>query len=337
MKIEYIDKLIEPIDEFISRETELLPSSTDIGFSPVKLDANNFFEMSMFSSGKGMVAIDGGNANIIKASNISVDFFRVVAVFYKDNKRVNAIKKEFFCIITANADEKIYDIQYIGDGILDLTKVNSRINTLDEENYELDIESIPGIIRRFAELELAKRIIEDGFDLVIDGSIKVKTEEELSRIKELIDFGDRKKAVVGFLSKTCRLLAGKTGSLNAALNELGPKSSWYYYPVFKIQNKNYLGEMYFVKLDSKSKYCFRLEIGNKTDPSDYILNLSKNSSDPIFYGYPYCLIDADKFARVTNKEKDYLKALAVTKIKNKKKFQYLISNLDAHDILDNIN
>ena len=47
-----------------------------------------------------------------------------------------------------------------------------------------------------------------------------------------------------------------------------------------------------------------LDITNQLD-EDYILSLVDNSKDPVFYGYPYLLIEADKLARVTNKEKEY--------------------------------
>jgi hypothetical protein len=68
----------------------------------------------------------------------------------------------------------------------------------------------------------------------------------------------------------------------------------------------------------------------------YIFSLASNSNDPVFYGYPYSLIEADKEARVSNKEKEYFKTIFLSKSKKKDRLKYLLSNLDSHDILDRI-
>lgn len=341
MKIDIINEVVKPVEKFIAEETEMLPFAMEKGFTPIKINEKNFHELGLFSDSKTLVGVDGGNTNILSAPNFSVDFIRVVGVFYKENKRINIIKKEFFCFIKAeNRNEKIiYSVDIIGDTFFDVPIIDSEISTLDGEKYNLEISSVAGMVRRFAELELAKDIINNSnkeISLVIDGSLKVKTKEELSLIKDLVLRAKEKNIPVGFLSKTCRLLTKNASSLNSALNELGPKSSWYYYPVFRINNEDYLGEMYFVKLNSKSKYVFKLEIDKQTGAENYILSLALNSNDPVFYGYPYCLIEADKIARVSNKEKEYLTTIFLSKIKNKEKLNYLLSNLDAHDILDNI-
>lgn len=341
MKIDIINEVVKPVEKFIAEETEMLPFAMEKGFTPIKINEKNFHELGLFSDSKTLVGVDGGNTNILSAPNFSVDFIRVVGVFYKENKRINIIKKEFFCFIKAeNRNEKIiYSVDIIGDTFFDVPIIDSEISTLDGEKYNLEISSVAGMVRRFAELELAKDIINNSnkeISLVIDGSLKVKTKEELSLIKDLVLRAKEKNIPVGFLSKTCRLLTKNASSLNSVLNELGPKSSWYYYPVFRINNEDYLGEMYFVKLNSKSKYVFKLEIDKQTGAENYILSLALNSNDPVFYGYPYCLIEADKIARVSNKEKEYLTTIFLSKIKNKEKLNYLLSNLDAHDILDNI-
>lgn len=341
MKIDIINEVVKPVEKFIAEETEMLPFAMEKGFTPIKINEKNFHELGLFSDSKTLVGVDGGNTNILSAPNFSVDFIRVVGVFYKENKRINIIKKEFFCFIKAeNRNEKIiYSVDIIGDTFFDVPIIDSEISTLDGEKYNLEISSVAGMVRRFAELELAKDIINNSnkeISLVIDGSLKVKTKEELSLIKDLVLRAKEKNIPVGFLSKTCRLLTKNASSLNSALNELGHKSSWYYYPVFRINNEDYLGEMYFVKLNSKSKYVFKLEIDKQTGAENYILSLALNSNDPVFYGYPYCLIEADKIARVSNKEKEYLTTIFLSKIKNKEKLNYLLSNLDAHDILDNI-
>ncbi len=59
--------------------------------------------------------------------------------------------------------------------------------------------------------------------------------------------------------------------------------------------------------------------------------LAENSQDPVFLGYPYGLVDADKNARVSNAEKGFLRTVFSSKIDLEK-----YNQLDAHDVLDKI-
>ena len=62
-----------------------------------------------------------------------------------------------------------------------------------------------------------------------------------------------------------------------------------------------------------------------------------NAKDPVFLGYPYGLIEADKFARCQENEKDYLKTRFIQKTtKDYKKIKQILNTNKAHDLLDNI-
>ena len=330
MNMEFIDRVVKPLDEFIDRKMEMLPFALDNGFIPIKIDEGNFHELGLFSNNAVLVGVDGGNAEILNAPSFSLNFIRVVGVFYNENKRIDILKKEFFCFVKAeNKDDKIsYSVEIFGDNIFDKElNFSSEIKTLRGEKYRIEIESVGSMVRRYAELKLAESIVnncQENTSIVVDGSISANSEEELSLIKNLAFSAISNKVKLGFLSKTCRLLTKNAYSLNSVLNEAGPKSSWFYYPVFEINNKDYLGEMYFVKLNSKANHVFRLEIGGKDkgNVEEYILSLALNSNDPIFYGYPYCLIEADKMARVSNNEKEYLRTIFLSKIRNKDKLRY---------------
>ena len=57
-----------------------------------------------------------------------------------------------------------------------------------------------------------------------------------------------------------------------------------------------------------------------------------NALDPAFLGYPYGLVEADKFAQVTRHETAQLRARFA--VQSKELFKGVESALDAHDILD---
>jgi len=326
MRKELIDKAIKSINQFINRETDMLPSVAEEGFSPIKTNKENFHELAIFPNINTITAIDGGNGNILIAPNFSVDFVRIVAVSYFNNKKINTIIKEAILFIRANEDG--FSVESFGDNIVRINELPNRIDTLDNEKYNLEITSVAGIIRRLAELNMASKIIEGA--VLVDGSIKAKIGQELNLIKRLKD------KQIGFLSKTSKILTKNASSLNFILNELGPKSSWYYNPVFEIKNPNYLGELSFVKLHDKSKYVFKLETMKGIHLKEFVELIKTNSNDSVFLGYPYPLIEADNLARVKNEEREYMKSILLSKLENNERLQFLLTSVDAHDILDNI-
>jgi len=98
--------------------------------------------------------------------------------------------------------------------------------------------------------------------------------------------------------------------------------------------------MSFVKLHEKSKYIFRFEIykEQKQHINNVINLISNNCKDAVFIGYPYGLIEADRTARVSNQEKDMMLTIFSAKFgKDWEKIKESLSNIDAHEILDNIN
>ena len=65
--------------------------------------------------------------------------------------------------------------------------------------------------------------------------------------------------------------------------------------------------IFLSKFHQRSEYIFRFEIFNeqKEKTKQVISELSRNSIDPLFLGYPYGLVIADEMARVSNNEAEY--------------------------------
>jgi hypothetical protein len=203
--------------------------------------------------------------------------------------------------------------------------------------HQTRISKIGSIVRRFSELKIAETILnelEKDDIVILDGFLQSSVTNEATYMENLYKKAEEKGIIVSGLSKTTTLLTTNGNSVLNTLNKIAPKSSWYYHPVAEINNKDHKAEIFFIKLHEKSKYIFRFELYKNQKPNiSSILNLlTTNSKDPVFLGYPYGLIEADKFARVSNQEKAYIQTILKTKIKEWDK----INNLDAHDILDNI-
>jgi len=58
MKIDLIDEVAKPLNEFISKETEML-IFPEHGL-PMKIDTKHFRELGMFADEKPLIAEDGG-------------------------------------------------------------------------------------------------------------------------------------------------------------------------------------------------------------------------------------------------------------------------------------
>ncbi len=288
----------------------------------VQINKDNFQDIKEKKSNKTLAFIDGGNLEIIKSPSFSLFFNRIYYTVYQNNKRINKRTFEFYTLITTlNKDKLYYKTEYFftkNKFPIKNYEFDSFDNTLTIGNTRASISIIGNVIRRFAELITAKDIKADY--IILDGSLEPKYTYENDLIKHL------PKKVCG-LSKTSAVLTKQGNSITAHLSKLTSKKTWFH---------NVNSRLYFLKLHDKSKHVFRFE-SNLESINEIVSLLKKNSRDPIFLGYPYGLIEADKFARVTKKEKEILQLQLMTKFKkNLTKIEPYLSALDAHDILDNI-
>jgi len=291
----------------------------------VEIKKDNFHDIIEKNTEKTIAFIDGGNLEIIKSPSLSLFFNRIYYTIYKSNKRIKNKVIEFYTLITAvNKEDMIfYKTEYL------FTKNNLEIKeylfdsfdkSLTTGNRRAPISLIGNIIRRFAELILAKEIPADF--VVIDGSLKPKYVYEKEIIETL-----KNKSMYG-LSKTTNLLTKNGNSVGAYLINSTEQKTWYY----KVDTL-----LFFLKLHPKTNYVFKFETFNENNFGEVLTLLKKNSKDAIFLGYPYGLIEADKFARVSLKEQEMLRLQLQMKLKKDyEKILPLLNSLNAHDILDNI-
>jgi len=345
MNIGIIEKIIKELTEKIKvgedQKIELANSTT------IPLDEKNFHEIKDTGSDREIAFIDGGNAEIVAAPNFSVHFIRVYYTVYKNNKRVKNKKFEFYTFSYSYKKEgkiryktEIFPINFeLNKEDLDF---DSEDKTLATRFHAFPISRIGEIARRFAELRVASELINElneGDVILLDGNLQGYITNENEYLENLYEKGAHKNVLITAVSKTTRLFTNTGNSINAALEEISPNYEWHYHPIAKLENNNYKADISFVKLNINSKYIFKFEVYNRQKFNDELLSILKqNSKDPVFSGYPYGLIEADRFARVSSKEKEYLQTLFIAKAKRAwSKISRCLSATDAHDILDKIN
>ena len=343
MHDEIIRKLLECIDEN-SILKEAYPKFSGEGYRTHKIDAKNFHDIKKLNSDKKIAFVDGGNAEIINSANFSLNLIRICYVIFQGNRKIRTKKFEFLAFIQAvNENNEIFFkttfFNIEGSFGMEEISFSSFDHTLMLGVNRAEISSVANVIRRFAELKLAKFVVDERSSnaVVLDGNLQCALTNENKYLNELYESCDKNNVILSALSKTSSVFTTSGNLLSVVLNSIGNLSPWFYHPIAEISNSNHKAEMFFVKFHSKSKHVFRFEIFNaqKLAAENIINELSDNCIDPIFIGYPYGLVEADRIARISNQEKESLKTMFLVKLRNKNIEKYL-SSVNAHEILDKI-
>lgn len=340
---EVAKKILESIDENLLI-TEMYPKFSGEGYRAHKIDIKNFHEIKKADAGRKIAFIDGGHAEIIGSANFSLNLIRVCYSIYQNNKKIITKKFDIFAFIRAvNENGEIcYKSSFFTSNSavkLDEIMFSSFDHTLMQGVNRAEIGNAANAIRRFMELRLAKSVSDSKICdiIVLDGNLQSTLTNENKYLNELYESCSLNNTILSALSKTNSLFTDNGNLLSAVLSNIAKLPLWFYYPIAEINNHNHKAEMFLVKLHSSSKYVFRFEIFNvqRMAAENVINELSSNCRDPIFIGYPYGLVEADRIARVSNQEKEMLKTTILVKLRNKNVEKYL-NAANAHQILDKI-
>lgn len=297
-----------------------------------RFDPGLFRGIPLLGSDSRVLFVDGGQAEIFRSVSFSLQFFRVVGVVFKNNQRLDFVKNEFFCLITSKKhDDKIlFNTEFFP--LHGLTIDSLSFDSFDPElrtGFErFDISRVGDFVRRLAELRLAAdyvgRLQRDDV-VVFDGCLRPVFQLEMDFLDSLFLKADAAGVFVCSLVKSSRLFVDGR-SLLSCLADVDVSAPWF----FRFDDR------FVVRLNKYSKHLFEFNI-HAGDPVLPLSLLVKNSSDPVFFGYPYGLILADRFARVSNLEKQQL----FTKFQLKagedwSKIRDSLNILSSHEILDNI-
>lgn len=327
----------ELIDEIKSsfrniKTSEKTPVFAKKGFEPIKLSVNNFHDLkAKATEGAKICFIDGGNAELVAASNLSVHVIRTAAIIYKDKKKTFMERKEFYVLITFRNEE--FHAKLISQNKEFV--FNMKDEALKNGRSFAGVSRIGDFIRRLAELEMASSMIDKSNIIVLDGSLEEKFSHERNALSKLYKKADEKKVMVASVTKTNSLVTKSGHSVSHEIYNM-KGGSWYYHPVAMIYSEDFMADMCFAKLHKRSRHAFRIDL-HKGSFLDVCSALAHNSSDPVFPGYPYGLIEADRVARISNREKDYfITKLMVELGEDWKLISELQTTKNAHQVLDSI-
>jgi len=348
------NQLIEGVLSSVNNQLYLKADSfirlNEEGLSNIKLSKDNFQtiknENSKNTSINGVLPIsslkiafiDGGNTQIIDAPGLVVSFIRVYHTIYKNNERIDCKKKEFFVVITAyeENDNLIHKAElFSNEGEEKQVMLFNEDDIFKNSKKDFN-KGIACHVTNILELKEAMHLIKQDKDCVIvrDGTLQPATIHEKVLFNNIFDDGK----ICG-VAKTTNLLTDKGNTASRALinleKENNIESPWFYH----VEGENLACKFNigFVKLHEKSNYVFRFEALKGFDIDPILSLLVENSKDPAFLGYPYGLVEADRFARATNNEQEYYKMIFMSKLGGKFNDVLNFENAsNAHDILDNM-
>ncbi|MBW2965378.1 hypothetical protein KY363_08020 [Candidatus Woesearchaeota archaeon] len=355
------ERIAERILEEIGETGSTLPDGDESlcfyenGYTPVRFSGKNFRSISLTREesdhSRDVIFIDGGNAEIFCSPSVCVHFVRVFHTVYRDNKRVSCGADEFYITAKAFREEEHGSLLYRAKLMKSRSSVLTDsffsediiLHSLDrglmDGNARADLSKVPGMTRRMAELSVALLLTKDvnaGTILVIDGDLRAKVADEAKLINALGVVSRENQVMVCGISKTSRLLTSKGRSVIDLLNSSAPAAPWLYHPAAVSADADV--KVSFVKFHRDSQYVFKFEsFSTGSDPMPALTLLASNSTDPVFIGYPYGLVEADRFARVSNRDAEILRTTFMARAgKGWEQIEAAGRALDAHSVLDSI-
>jgi hypothetical protein len=369
-----VEKRMLPMDYVVKRIGERLgnipigqPEFADSRYTPHDFDINYFHPIVDAELNSALSFIDGGNIPIINSHNFSVQLVRIYFNIFRGKKRIEPRKipprLEFYvaCCATERSGRIFYEAELVpikeewsrfSPNKADLC-FDSFDKTLRTAKRRVPIDRIAEAARVFMEWQYAASVIEEELEagdiIVHDGSLQTSITNERKYHSKAAEKAMEKDVKLLSLSKTSTLFTSTGYSLFAAISELSEssslaKSSWFYHPIVDINQPDHRAEMYAVKLHPSSEYVFRLEFLKpqaekmSLDAKGNIISLmAQNSADASFPGYPYGLLDADRFARVSFNEKECQKIqflLCANKARILNRLMKCVKSVDAHDALN---
>lgn len=282
--------------------------------------------------------VDGGNACIVRTPAAELHNIRT-AVVVVSGKKITAVKqKEGYVLARVQvAEGKLKCIAEIFDSNLDYNG-NLEIEAYAAGNgQETPLGKAAETVRKLSELAAARKAAgmlrgENKF-VILDGALETFSSEEKKEMEALRAEAAVRNVKLGAVAKTCSLLTDKGESLIDEIAKIAQGTGCI--QIAEGRSESHHALISVAKLNDSSSHLFRVETADSL--KEIVSALALQSNDLAFPGYPYGLVMADKFARVSEAETELLKAKTrATATSETRQMLTAEKALDAHSILDNM-
>lgn len=361
-------KAAEILDRDISEAETGEPRFGDARYAPVPFDPAHFRKIGDYAPEGALGFVDGGNLELLRAPDFSVQLVRVCFVVFRKGKRARpkSVPQRIEFLSVARTFARDGEI-FFGAELLpaanalepylprnEMLVLSSRDEQLASGSFRADISVVGACARRFSEWlvleQVVKKELEPGDVAVRDGTLQTALRNESASASGAFQAALDRRVTMTALAKTSTLFTSSGVSVLAAVGKLARDNAitdrWYYHPLVVNEHPEHRAELFACRLHPASKHVFRYEILREqaramgADLLGRVFSeLAANSSDLSFPGYPYGLVEADGLARVRRSEKETLRALIASALAEKGSWERVRGHLsasDAHDVLDRI-
>ncbi len=304
----FMERLLKKLGGFLkekdfSSEKAVLKSVSGRAVSE-EIRLENYEFISKSNSYQKLFFVDGGSTPLLSSASFALGMFRACIIKSEKSEFSVHCLEDLFC---AAIPEK-------GFFVLSASPNNSFLESIKIKPRNTDDALDPGIpwracsaARRLLELSSALKAASESKEslIVLDGSLDGE-EHEKALLDEIRETALKNNNVVLGLSKSNSFSTDKDRPLSYALLA-NKKKPWIY--KFVLSPSDFFS-VCFVKLHEHSDYSFRVDYFPEQIKclGKAIESLSGISDDSLFYGYPYGLIEADSFARISLQEKELVLA-----------------------------
>ena len=298
------------------------------------INVGDFTEIPDTDGPRRIAFVDGGNAMLAEAPSFVIYINRVYYSMFSGRRREKPIRQprvEFFSCMTSkstpsqssntHADEAYYSTRLFTRNDADHDRLpqddDLGISRNDAKSQGLSRESLRTMPREMAEWAVAGSVIDgelnDGDILVMDGTLQTRSVLESKFAAPICKKATQKGVVLCGLAKTSTLVTTDNLPLIGRASELaetaGLRGRRWFVGVCNRATANDMGYMYIVRFHERSRYTFRFSVLGEqhegmahAEVESVLASIAANSRDISMPGYPYGAIDADRFAKVRNRE-----------------------------------
>ena len=350
--IEHLGRHLPDIDQ---KDTVLLTGTGE----KIPIQSDKFKEIRNIENPRKIAFVDGGEGVLEEAPNFLIMINRVYFSLFCGRNRIKAKTKpraEFFSFVstsvtTGENPSITYDTILFPHAETDRQYLpkEADLTLTSNDTTALQGSRINSQSRSFAEWKLARHVVKEelakGDIIVRDGSLQTGFKNETRYTEDFYQEAVSRGVIVCGLSKTSRLITEAGEPLFAKISEMGRdlKHRWYMDIAEKI-SRGEKGHVFAVKLHPGSKSVYRFEILQEQfkdmsdkEINDILASLATNSGDVAMPGYPYGLVDADRFAQVRNNELGMYRRDVLSRIMHHKGGKNILKYITANKSHEHLN
>ena len=304
--------------------------------------------------------VDGGNGTIAESPNFVISLNRLYCGMFRGTDRVSALPSpriEFFSLVT----RRVAPVQ---DRYK--TKYAASLFPHDESHHRYlptaaDVAAsmrdttagpdprIHSLSRSLGEWRMARDVVQmldDGDILVVDGSLTTLDRIESKYAQDLYGAARDRGVTVCALAKTSRLLTRHGEPLLDRVHQISAPTgySMWCIDVAEQISSHDQGYVMAVKLHPNAPFPFRFEILREqfqemddARKARILSSLAANSCDISFLGYPYGLVDADRYAQVRRGDVSMYRAMLESRLRLGGDMSGILQSMRAYGAHEHLN